>query len=170
MNKEEIEEGILKECAIGIDYGQGESQSAMTNKIIIPNIENNIEKSEKLVLKTYRVYEYIINTIKENGEISEFKEDVLYIIHGLLERQLPSKELTAVQIVIENREKAIQAEKERYIRNKLEQKEYILDKVTEECYRQKNFRNRIAREPDLFNQGQEYFADKILNIIEGEKK
>ena len=171
MNKEE---NIWKPKILGIFNG-GESQSALSREIEMLEVKNNIDNGTDLATRTYRVYKYIIDTIKENGDISQFKEDVLYIIHGLLERQLPTKELTATQIVIENRDKEMQLERERYMKNKikeLEQKESILYKVT-------NFITKIATENaekyNSKNQKEVDFSEwnlalEILNIIEGEKK
>ena len=132
-------EDIWKPKILGIFNG-GESQSALSREIEMLEVKNNIYNGMDLATRTYRVYEYIINTIKENGDISQFKEDVLYIIHGLLQKQLSTKELTVTQIVVENRDKEMQLERERYMKNKmneLEQKEFILDKVTEKLSKMK---------------------------------
>lgn len=194
MNKEEIEKDIFKKCAIGIDYGQGESQSALSREIEMLEVKNNIDNGMNLATRTYRVYDYIMDSIKEYGEISQFKEDVLYIIHGLLERQLPQKELTATQIVIENRDKEMQLEREKYLRKELEQKKSILDKVTDKLNKNQasdyqvltktedRLRKMSRKEYDTNGNGR-YLADlrdillsrieyqqEILNIIEGEKK
>lgn len=172
MNKEEIEKDILKDYAIGIDYGKAESQSAISREIEMLKLKNNIDNGIDLATRTYKVYEYIIDTIKENGDISQFKEDVLYIIHGLLERQLPIKKLTATQIVIENRDKEMQLERERYMKNQineLEQKSSILDKVTDKLKEDieiNDFRQTLCLE----DKGRYYYGKELLNIIEGEKK
>lgn len=161
MDKEGIEKDMLKKCAIGIDYGQGESQSVLSREIEMLEVKNNIDNGMDLATRTYRVYDYIMDSIKEYGEVSEFKEDVLYIIHGLLEKQLSQKELTATQTVIKNRDMEMQIEKEKYLRKELGQKESILDKVTEECRKQmKEYEDSIL----------EIFPQRILKIIEGEKK
>lgn len=167
MNKEE-----KRSFSIGIDYGQGESQSALSREIEMLEVKNNIDNGIDLATRTYRVYDYIMDSIKEYGEISQFKEDVLYIIHGLLEKQLPQKELTATQIVIKNRDMEMQIEKEKYLRKELEQKESILDKVTDlvtkiatenaEKYNSKNQKEVDFSEWNL--------ALEILNIAEGGKK
>ena len=175
MNKEE-----KRSFSIGIDYGQGESQSALSREIEMLEVKNNIDNGIDLATRTYRVYDYIMDSIKEYGEISQFKEDVLYIIHGLLEKQLPQKELTATQIVIKNRDMEMQIEKEKYLRKELEQKGSILDKVTdklkediENAYNnikhmtENNILTTIAREIAI---GMKDYAKEILNIIEGEKK
>lgn len=129
----EKEENMWKPKILGI-FNEEESQSVLSREIEMLEVKNNIDNGMDLATRTYRVYEYIINTIKENGDMSQFKEDVLYIIHGLLQKQLSTKELTVTQIVVENRDKEMQLERERYMKNKinkLEQKEFILDKVTE---------------------------------------
>lgn len=150
MNKEEIEKDILKDYAIGID----------------------------LATRIYRVYEYIIDTIKENGDISQFKEDVLYIIDGLLERQLPIKELTLTQI-IENRDKEMQLERKRYMKNKinkLEQKSNILDKITDKLKEDREIFDKCRKIHEMYSPSEErmntkyYYTVELLNIIEGEKK
>ena len=75
-------------------------------------------KEEKLTMSLYRIYKHIEDTIKEHGDISQFKEDVLYVINELLAK--PIKVSTAVEIVVRNEERRInkmQREKdEEYIR------------------------------------------------------
>ena len=44
MNTEKIEREILKKCAIGIDYGQGESQTALQRKIEMLDTEKRIKE------------------------------------------------------------------------------------------------------------------------------
>lgn len=179
MNKEEIEKDILKNYAIGIDYGKRESQSAISSEIEMLELKNNIDNGIDLATRTYRVYEYIIDTIKENGDISQFKEDVLYIIHVLLERQLPIKELTVTQIVIENRDKEMQLERERYMKNKinkLKQKSSILDKVTKTLKRDREIFDKCRKTHEMYSPSEErmntkyYYTEKLLNIIEGENR
>lgn len=178
MNKKEIEKDILKDYAIGIDYGKAKSQSAISREIEILELKNNIDNGIDLATRTYRVYEYIIDTIKENGEISQFKEDVLYIIHGLLERQLPTKKITATQIVIENRDKEMQLERERYMKskiNKLEQKTSVLDKVTKTLKRDREIFDKCRKKHEMYSPSEErmntkyHYTEKLLDIIEGER-
>lgn len=165
MNKKGIEKEIQNICKIGIDYGEGESQTALQNEIEMLKIKNNIDNGMDLATRTYRVYEYIIDDIRENGEISQFKGDVLYIIHGLLEKQLPSKTLTATQTLIENRDKYMQFEKEKYMENKIQQlenKASVLDKVEDKL---------IDLKRELEDDGYGYYeklVQEILNIIKGE--
>ena len=75
-------------------------------------------EEEKLTMSLYRIYKHIEDTIKEHGDISQFKEDVLYVINELLAK--PIKVSTAVEIVVRNEERRInkmQREKdEEYIR------------------------------------------------------
>lgn len=170
MNKEDIWKPKILEI-----FNEKESQSALSRKIEMLEVKNNIDNGMDLATRTYRVYEYIINNIKENGDMSQFKEDVLYIIHGLLQKQLSTKELTATQIVVENRDKEMQLERERYMKNKineLEQKEFILDKVTDLATK---IATENAEKYNSENQKEVDFSEwnlalEILNIIEGEKK
>ena len=48
---------------------------------------------EALALRIHRALDYIYSAIRENGEISQFKEDVMIIINILLEKQLNKEEL-----------------------------------------------------------------------------
>ena len=178
MNKEE---NMWKPKILGI-FNEGESQSALSREIEMLEVKNNIDNGMDLATRTYRVYDYIMNSIKEYGEVSQFKEDVLYIIHGLLERQLPQKELTATQIVIENRDKEIQIEKEKYLRKELEQKETILDKVTDKLKEvDKKYKNEYENIENMELSATKICVlqelscviediEEILSIIEGEKK
>lgn len=72
---------------------------------------------EELSQKIFRIQEHILDTIKENGDISQFKEDVLNVIHFLLENQLTKEEITATAICEKNRYYMIQTEQ----RKRLEQ-------------------------------------------------
>ena len=175
MNKEE---NMWKPKILGI-FNEGESQSALSilsREIETLEVKNNIDNGMDLATRTYRVYDYIMDSIKEYGEVSQFKEDVLHIIHGLLERQLPQKELTATQIVIENRDKELQIEKEKYLRKELEQKESILDKVTDKLKERIKELDKLKenyiklKEYDQvdFTLCKKREVQKILNIIEGE--
>ena len=68
------------------------------------DIEKEYLVDNVLSEKIYRIFQYIQDTIKENGDISQFKEDVLYVIHFLLERQLEPKQLIATEMVVKQRE------------------------------------------------------------------
>lgn len=52
ISSEELEKEILKRCAIGIDLGKGESQTAMQRKIEIGETEKRIKE-----LQQYKYYE-----------------------------------------------------------------------------------------------------------------
>ncbi|MCI8587574.1 MAG: hypothetical protein HFJ49_03055 [Clostridia bacterium] len=78
---------------------------------------------EALALRIHRALDYIYSAIRENGEISQFKEDVMIIINILLEKQLNKEELTACEIAFKNQQSRIQIEKEKYIQRKIEQLE-----------------------------------------------
>lgn len=62
-------------------------------------------EEEKLTMSLYRIYKHIEDTIKEHGDISQFKEDVLYVINELLAK--PIKVSTATEIVVRNEERRI---------------------------------------------------------------
>lgn len=98
-----------------------------------------IENAEILAQKIYRIQEYILTEIKEKGEISDFKEDVMYVIHNLLEIELSKEELTACEIVMKNQEARIRIEHEKRIQryiNQLENKVKELE-ATKDKYLQK---------------------------------
>lgn len=80
-------------------------------------------ENQELAMKIHRALDYIYSTIKENGEISQFKKDVMIIINILLEKQLNKEELTACEIAFKNQQSRIQIEKEKYIQRKIEQLE-----------------------------------------------
>lgn len=121
MDKEGIEKDMLKKCAIGIDYGQGESHQSYFKSEYLQQpttllTEENLEKLEKHCRKAIRY---------EKG----------------IEHQI------VLELLFKYKE--------------LEQKESILDKVTEECRKQmKEYEDSIL----------EIFPQRILKIIEGEKK
>ena len=79
------------------------------------DIEDINSADTVLYEKLMRIQEHIIDTIKEYGSISQFKEDVLYVMKCLLERQLNSAELTATETLLKNMEYNIQKQKEEYI-------------------------------------------------------
>ena len=91
--------------------------------------EERENKDMILAIRIKRVFDYIEDEIKEKGEISQFKEDVLYIIHELLERQLSKDELTACEIVVKNRKAMIQVEKEKRTQEYIQQLENKQQKV-----------------------------------------
>ena len=80
-------------------------------------------ENQELAMKIHRALEYIYSTIKENGEISQFKEDVMIIINILLEKQLNKEELTACEATFKNQQARIQIEKEKHMQRKIEQLE-----------------------------------------------
>lgn len=51
MNTEKIEREILKKCAIGIDYGQGESQTAMQRKTEMEETKKRIKELQQYKYK-----------------------------------------------------------------------------------------------------------------------
>ena len=94
------------------------------------------ENSTELATRIYRVEDFIIETIKENGEISQFKEDIMYIIHNLLERQLDKQEMTACEMVVKNQEARIREEHRRHMQSKIDQlesdKQKLIEKLEED--------------------------------------
>lgn len=90
-------------------------------------VENN-----KLAQIIYRVHEHILAEIKEKGELSYFKEDVMYIIHNLLERQLNKEEKTACEIAVRNQKSRIQIEKEKHMQEKIQQLNNKINNIQEE--------------------------------------
>jgi len=114
--------------------------------------------------------------IKEKGEISQFKEDVLYIIHELLERQLSKDELTACEIVVKNRKAMIQVEKEKRTQEYIQQLENKQQKVIEKLKKDKKKNNELEFIPlqvekaynNYYKLGKIDEIDEILEIMRGE--
>lgn len=136
-------------------------------------IEN---KDMILAIRIKRVFDYIEDEIKEKGEISQFKEDVLYIIHELLERQLSKDELTACEIVVKNRKAMIQVEKEKRTQEYIQQLENKQQKVIEKLKKEKKKNNEIEFMPlqiekaynNYYKLGKIDEIDEILEIMRGE--
>ena len=136
-------------------------------------IEN---KDMILAIRIKRVFDYIEDEIKEKGEISQFKEDVLYIIHELLERQLSKDELTACEIVMKNREAMIQVEKEKRTQEYIQQLENKQQKVIEKLKKDKKKNNELEFIPlqvekaynNYYKLGKIDEIDEILEIMRGE--
>lgn len=131
-------------------------------------IEN---KDMILAIRIKRVFDYIEDEIKEKGEISQFKEDVLYIIHELLERQLSKDELTACEIVVKNRKAMIQVEKEKrtqeYIQQLENKRQEVIEKLEEDieqscCDGKYKGNFRKAR-------WQDEYAKEILEMMRGKE-
>lgn len=137
-------------------------------------IEN---KDMILAIRIKRVFDYIEDEIKEKGEISQFKEDVLYIIHELLERQLSKDELTACEIVVKNRKAMIQVEKEKRTQEYIQQLENKQQKVIEKLKKDKKKNNELEFIPlqvekaynNYYKLGKIDEIDEILEIMRGEE-
>ena len=135
-------------------------------------------ESNELARKIYRVQEHVLDEIKKNGEISYFKEDVLYIIHNLLERQLTKEEQTACEIAVKNQESRIRTEYERHMQMKIDKLESDKQKLIEKLgtrRKQNNDRYGQSIDNDEFPEMYEYGAyvkedDYILSILKGEKE
>lgn len=131
------------------------------------NIEETNLVDKVLSDKILRIQKHITDTIREYGSISNFKEDVLYVIHFLLERQLSPKNLTATEIVARNMEYKInkmQRERDeehiKVLLSELEKKETVINEIEDLCIRKSD------------DEGEEYggiiiwnFAHKIMDII-----
>ena len=138
-------------------------------------IEN---KDMILAIRIKRVFDYIEDEIKEKGEISQFKEDVLYIIHELLERQLSKDELTACEIVVKNRKAMIQVEKEKRTQEYIQQLENKQQKVIEKLKKDKKKNNELEFIPlqvekaynNYYKLGKIDEIDEILEIMRGEER
>lgn len=130
-----------------------------------------------LAIRIKRVFDYIEDEIKEKGEISQFKEDVLYIIHELLERQLSKDELTACEIVVKNRKAMIQVEKEKRTQEYIQQLENKQQKVIEKLKKDKKKNNELEFIPlqvekaynNYYKLGKIDEIDEILEIMRGEE-
>ena len=129
-----------------------------------------------LAIRIKRVFDYIEDEIKEKGKISQFKEDVLYIIHELLERQLSKDELTACEIVMKNRKAMIQVEKEKRTQEYIQQLENKQQKVIEKLKKDKKKNNELEFIPlqvekaynNYYKLGKIDEIDEILEIMRGE--
>lgn len=86
-------------------------------KVLIQN-----ELDEQLAAKIDKVFETINAEQIKYGELSQFNKDICFIFDALLNRE-PKEKLTATEILIKNQNNYIQNEKERHIKNKIEQLE-----------------------------------------------
>lgn len=138
----------------------------------------NKEEIEVNVLaqKIYRVEEYILEEIKQKGEISQFKEDVMEIIHSLLERQLSKEEQTACEIAVKNQEARIRAEKEKQLQRKIDQleseKQKLIEKLKNKIRYFEENDELIATSNDNYSDGTviKRFIDEFKKILEILKK
>lgn len=125
------------------------------------NIEE-IETDRILAEKIYRIQEHITDTIKEYGDISQFKEDVLYVIYFLLERQSKTGQLTATQIQAKQMEYAVSKEKikkdEEYIRLLKQIIELMTDYIVEPYNVRLNIARKSRRQAVI-----EYFTNKAMS-------
>lgn len=103
------------------------------------DIEDFNSADTVLYEKLMRIQEHITDTIKEYGSISQFKEDVLYVMKCLLERQLNSAELTATETLLKNMEYNIQKQKEEkyeeyiaVLKTEAEKKEAIINEMAKD--------------------------------------
>lgn len=125
----------------------------------------------ELAQKIYRVQEYILEEINKKGEISQFKEDILYIIHNLLQKQLSKEEQTACEIVIKQQEARIQLEREKYMQKRIEQLETNNKKLIEKLEEDIEITKKQYGENTLLNiraDGKLDTLEEILEIAKGE--
>lgn len=97
--------------------------------------ENSIFYDEKTFLvdkvlseKIYRISKHIEDTIKEYGDISQFKEDVMYVIHFLLER-VETKNLTATEISVKQMNYRITKAKEEQLEKIIDKQNKVIDEM-----------------------------------------
>lgn len=135
-------------------------------------------ENQELAMKIHRALDYIYSTIKENGEISQFKKDVMIIINILLEKQLNKEELTACEIAFKNQQSRIQIEKEKYIQRKIEQLEADLYEANNTINQYKEREQKLIKylEKDIDNMGSgssmylvKLSLKAVLEMIKGEK-
>lgn len=116
-------------------------------------------EEEKLTMSLYRIYKHIEDTIKEHGDISQFKEDVLYVINELLAK--PIKVSTATEIVVRNEERRInkmQREKDEEHIRKLKCKIDDLEKEKQaDKEKIKELEEEIKRKIEELTNSKEYF-------------
>lgn len=126
------------------------------------NLENEI-KANELASKIYRVEEYIFETIKQTGNISDFKEDVIYVIHNLLERQLSKEEQTACEIVVRQQEARLQQEKEKWLQREIERLQVKVNKYDRLI---EKIKNDIEEYPEA--RYTKYYLLDCLDLLKGE--
>lgn len=122
----------------------------------------DIEKGAELYEKILRIQSHITETIKEHGDISQFKEDVLYVMHTLLEKQLTPPELTVTEICMKNMEYEIQKQKE------LKYESYIAELKTKIEEQQEEIRN--LKKQQRLPEGEDYIFGENSILDEIEKK
>lgn len=125
-------------------------------------------EEEKLTMSLYRIYKHIEDTIKEHGDISQFKEDVLYVINELLAK--PIKVSTATEIVIRNEERRIdkmQREKDEEHIRKLKCK---IDDLEKEKQADKEKIKELEEEIDDWKFTKKYVEDNYIHKNEIKKE
>lgn len=127
-------------------------------KVLIQN-----ELDEQLAAKIDKVFETINAEQIKYGELSQFNKDICFIFDALLNRE-PKEKLTATEILIKNQNNYIQNEKERHIKNKIEQLEAEKQEVI----------NYLKEEIDTMGSGKGMFLVKtalkavLEKIMKGE--
>lgn len=125
-------------------------------------------EEEKLTMSLYRICKYIEDTIKEHGYISQFKEDVLYVINELLAK--PIKVSPATEIVVRNEEiiinKMLREKDEEHIR-KLKCK---IDDLEKEKQADKEKIKVLEEEIDDWKFTKNYVEDNYIHKNEIKRK
>lgn len=170
---------ILTEDEIDEQLEEYEDYMKQNKENSIIKIKREEIEDETLALRIHRALEYIYSIIKENGEISQFKEDVMIIISTLLEKQLNKEELTACETTFRNQQSRIRIEKEKYMQRKIEQLEAELAKanntINQYKEREQNIIKYLEKEIDTMGSGPSMYQVKIalkvvLEMLKGEKK
>lgn len=139
-------------------------------KVLIQN-----ELDEQLAAKIDKVFETINAEQIKYGELSQFNKDICFIFDALLNRE-PKEKLTATEILIKNQNNYIQNEKERHIKNKIEQLEAEKTEAIEKENKVLRFLlelNKELTEELKYNSTkrearlQLSIVDKILEIMKG---
>lgn len=121
---------------------------------------------EELSQRIFRIQEHILETIKAYGDISQFKEDVLNVIHFLLDNELTQEEMTAISICEKNRYYMIQTEQRKRLEQQITELQMnLLDKDN----RIKELEKAVEKRGEIIDRMADYMItgldDTAFNII-----
>lgn len=106
----------------------------MPSKEEIEEILISNELDRQLAFRINKVFETVNTEQKINGELSQFNRDICDIFDALVKRK-PQENITATEILIKQQSTYMQNEKEKYLKNKIEQleveKKEVIEKVKE---------------------------------------
>lgn len=102
----------------------------MPSKEEIEEILISNELDRQLAFRINKVFETMNTEQKINGELSQFNRDICNIFDVLVKRK-PQENITATEILIKQQSTYIQNEKEKYLKNRIEQLEAEKKKVIE---------------------------------------